>query len=318
MKQVLRRLADLVPLMLFVTFVCFLLLQSLPGDPSYALLGEEGFLDPELRAQTQRELGLDRPFFVQYASWVGGVFQGDLGDLYISGANQSVLDVIKARLPTTVEVGIVSMGLALLISIPLAVLSGYRAGSTLDRSIGMSNYALIAAPAFILGPLFIYFFGLKLRWLPVGNLPDWGDGPVEHIRSLVMPATVLALSQVPTLTRVLRSDVISTLSEDYITLARAMGYSDKRILFRHAFRPSSLALLTVVGVNIGNLVGGTVIVETLFNINGLGSELVEGVASREYALVLGIVTVVSMIVLVVNATVDALYPLIDPRIRRAR
>jgi peptide/nickel transport system permease protein len=170
----------------------------------------------------------------------------------------------------------------------------------------------------VLGPLLIFVFGIQLRWLPVGGLVAWSESPTEHLRSLVLPAITLAMTQVPSFTRLLRADLESTLKEDFILFARSRGLSDRAILLRHALRPSSLTLLTVAGVNLGGLLGGTVIAETLFDIKGLGTALTTAIGLREHLLVLGIVTVITVAVLALTTAVDVVYPLVDPRVRANR
>ena len=317
MRYALRRLASVIPLLFVVTFICFSMLKLLPGDPVQTILGN-GASDPEKVKQLTHELGLDRPFLVQYFSWLGRFLRGDMGSLFNGGTGEKVRTLIGRNFPVTVELTFTALVLALAISIPLGMLAGYKAGTKTDRAVGFANYAALSSPAFVIGPLLMFIIGLQLEWLPVGQLPPWGDGPLEHVKSLILPAITLSITQVPNFTRLLRTDMESTLKEDFITMAKSKGLSDRRILFRHALRPSSLTLLTVAGVNLGTLLGGSVIVERLFNIQGLGFLLVSGINNREYIQVLGVVTVITLTILVLATLVDLFYAVIDPRVRIAR
>ena len=292
------------------------MLKLLPGDPVQTILGN-GAADPVKVAALRDELGLDRPFLTQYATWAGRFLTGDFGRTYNQG-EEPVRTVILRNIPVTLELAVLALTLALLISIPLGVLAAYRSGSRLDRLISVGNYAALSAPAFVIGPVLIYFVGLRLGWLPVGQFTPWGDGPIDHIRSLILPAVTLAIAQVPNFCRILRTDMESTLKEDYITLAKTKGLSDIRILALHAMRPSSLTLMTVAAVNLGGLISGAVVVERLFNLPGLGFLLLGGIAQREYLLVLGVVTVITIVILLLGTGVDLLYGVVDPRVRTSR
>jgi peptide/nickel transport system permease protein len=317
MRTAVRRVSNAIPLFLFSTLLCFAMLHLMPGDPVVNILGD-GAGDPEKVAALTQQLGLDRPFLVQYGTWLTNMLRGDLGDVYNVGMGGSVGSVITDRFPVTLELAVISLMLALVISVPLAVIAASRPGSMVDSIINAGTYAALATPGFVLGPLLIFVFGIQLRWLPVGGLVAWSESPTEHLRSLVLPAITLAMTQVPSFTRLLRADLESTLKEDFILFARSRGLSDRAILLRHALRPSSLTLLTVAGVNLGGLLGGTVIAETLFDIKGLGTALTTAIGLREHLLVLGIVTVITVAVLALTTAVDVVYPLVDPRVRANR
>lgn len=176
----------------------------------------------------------------------------------------------------------------------------------------------MSSPSFVIGPVLIFFVALQWELLPVGQFVPWSDGPVDHVRSIILPVITLAIALIPNLSRILRTDMESTLKEDFITMAKSKGLSDRHILLHHALRPSSLTLITVAGINLGGLVGGAVIVERLFNLPGLGSLLISGIAQREYLLVLGVVTIITVVILLAATVVDLLYGVIDPRVRAAR
>jgi peptide/nickel transport system permease protein len=317
MRYALRRLFNVIPLLFVVTLLSFSMLKLLPGDPVTTILGN-GASDPVKVAALNKELGLDRPFHIQYLNWAGNFVRGNMGSLFNGGTGEKVRDLIVRNYPITFELALWALLLALLFAVPLGVLSGYKAGSRVDRGINFVNYAALASPAFVVGPLLIFFIGLQFHWLPVGQYVSWSEGPIDHIRSMILPAITLAITQIPNFTRILRTDMESTLKEDFITLAKSKGLSDKRILFRHAFRPSSLTLLTVAGVNLGGLLGGSVIVERLYNLQGLGFLLIGGINNREYILVLGVVTIITSTIVLIATAIDICYGVVDPRVRVAR
>ncbi|TMK67611.1 MAG: ABC transporter permease [Actinobacteria bacterium] len=215
-----------------------------------------------------------------------------------------------------------------LFAIPLGVLTAYRAGTRTDRSVTTSSFALIALPNFVLGLLLSYIVGVKLKWLPVGDYhggwldPLFGAGRDtnigEHIRDMVLPAITLAAGQIAIYMRLLRSDMVATLQENFILMAKSKGISNRRILWRHALRPSSLTLLTVAGLNVGTLIGGSIVVEVIFQIPGMGKQIFDALASREYVELQGFILVLATVFVLVNFLVDVLYLVLDPRIRRAR
>ena len=264
------------------------------------------------------ELGLDRSFPAQYGSWLWRFVRGDFGHTYNQGGGEQVRKVIQRDFPVTFELAVTALVLALFIAIVLGVISAYRAGTRTDRAINLFNYAALSSPGFVVGPILIFFIGLQFHWLPVGQFTAWSDGVVDHVRSMILPAFTLALGLIPNLARILRTDMETTLKEDFITMAKAKGLPDRTILLRHALRPSSLTLLTVAGVSLGGLISGAVIVERLYNLPGLGSLLISGIAQREYLLVLGVVTVITIVILLAATAVDLLYGVVDPRVRSIR
>ncbi|TML64874.1 MAG: ABC transporter permease [Actinobacteria bacterium] len=318
-----RRVIQLVVVLLIVSFFAFTLVRILPGDPTKTILP---FGTPAQRAQLKKDLGLDKSFFEQYGDYLGNVVQGDLGHRY--STNTRVSDLVKQSLPVSLQLMIYAQLLALLFAIPLGVLTAYRAGTRTDRSVTTSSFALIALPNFVLGLLLSYIVGVKLKWLPVGDYhggwldPLFGAGRDtnigEHIRDMVLPAITLAAGQIAIYMRLLRSDMVATLQENFILMAKSKGISNRRILWRHALRPSSLTLLTVAGLNVGTLIGGSIVVEVIFQIPGMGKQIFDALASREYVELQGFILVLATVFVLVNFLVDVLYLVLDPRIRRAR
>jgi peptide/nickel transport system permease protein len=303
---------SLVPVLLAVSFLTFLMLNLLPGCVECQILGPDN-ITPEAVATVRAELNLDDPLPLRYAAWLGDAVTGDLGRSYIT--RQEVTDAILERLPVTVEIVALSMGLALVISIPLGMATAYRAMGPFDRLVTGATFGMLAIPSFMMALLLIYLFAVELGWFPATGWTYLTDDPVENLRSAFMPALSLALVNVAVFTRLLRTDMIATLQEDHVLLARSKGLPTWRILSRHALRPSSFSLLTVSGLTIGNLIGGAVIVEQLFALPGIGRLLFDAIFRRDLMVVQGVVLVVTTGFVVVNALVDVLYSVLDPRIR---
>lgn len=316
-RTVLARVAKLLGVVLIVSFLTFCLTKLLPGDPVNTILGPQAG-DPRAVAALREELGLDEPFLEQYGSWLHGVVTDlDLGRAYSSGFE--VRTLLGNRLPATIELILLAQLAALLVSVPLALYSAYRAGSAADRAITTGAFGLISVPSFALAVLLVYVFAIQLGWFPaVGYDRLTGpDGLGANLRSVALPVAVLATGLTAVYTRVLRSDLIATLQEDFILMARSKGLPTWHLLLRHALRPSSFSLLTVFGINFGALIGGSVIVEYYFSIPGVGLLAIESITKRDYLAVQGVVLVVAVAFVVVNFLVDLLYSVLDPRVRKA-
>ena len=308
-----RRIAYLVPVLLAVTLLTFLIAALLPGDLAYVMLGDQA--TPETVAALRRDMGLDQPLWWRYLRWLGGLLQGDLGRSFRTG--ESVLGAILARLPVSLELMLLAEIAGLLIGIPLAIQCAVKSGGSLDRFVTGLAFAKLSIPNFMTAILLIYVFAVQLRVLPAtGYVPFSEDAP-GNLRALVLPALTLGFAEWPVLMRVLRSDMIATLQEDYIAMAKAKGLRPRRILFVHALKPSSLTLVTVTGINIGRLIGGAVIVETVFALPGIGRLLIGAIYTRDFMILQGVVLFVAAGFVVVNFLVDMLYAVLDPRIRHA-
>ena len=314
MRFIRRRLLRLLPVLFAVTALSFLLLNLLPGDPTIALLGNNA--TPEAVAQLREEMGLDRPLPARYVSWLGNTATGDLGRSYLN--NQPVFESIRERLPVTLKLLVMSQIIALSIAVPFAILAARRPGGLLDRVSTSLAFGFLAVPNFILAVVLVYVFAVRLDAFPATGLPDLDDGAFEHFRALVLPAFSLAMAELAAYLRLLRSDMVATLQEDFIAMARAKGMPSSRILLRHAFRPSSFSLVTVIGLNVGRLIGGTIIIEAIFALPGIGLLALQSIYSRDYLVVQGVVVVVAVGYVLINLAVDLLYAALDPRIRHAR
>lgn len=315
-RVIVSRLLRLIATLLAVTFLTFSMLELLPGDPVDVLLPPDANRTPELIAEIREELNLDDPFLVRYWDWLTNFVQGDLGKSYITG--QTVADTIADRLPITLELAVLSIGMALIIAVPVGILGAYKQGKWPDTVTSAGVQVALSIPNFIFGIFLIWLFAVTLQWLPASNWNRITDkGLVANLKTAILPASALALSQLAVFSRLIRSDMIATLQENYVLTARSKGLSDRYILFRHALRPSSLSLMTIVGINFGALLGGTVIIETLFAVPGLGFRLINAINSRDILVIQGITVFIATAYVVINTVVDLLYSALDPRIRRS-
>jgi peptide/nickel transport system permease protein len=306
-----RRLLYLVPVLLAVSLLTFLIASLLPGDLAYVILGDQA--TPEKVEALRRDMGLDQPVWWRYLSWLGHVLQGDFGRSFRTG--QTVLQAIMERLPVSIELMIFAEIIGLALGVPLAIACAVKAGSGFDRFMTGAAFGVLSMPAFLSAILLIYLFAVELRWLPATGYIPFAEDPLGNLRCMVLPALTLAFAEWPGIMRVLRSDMIATLQEDYIAMAKAKGLKPARILFVHALKPSSLTLVTITGINIGRLIGGTLIVETIFALPGIGRLLVGALYTRDLIILQGVVLFVASGFVIINFIVDLFYAVLDPRIR---
>lgn len=308
------RLVRLLATVFAVSFLTFFMTSLLPGDPVDIIIPPGiGMRDEVLVAQIREELGLNDPFIIRYGNWLSDVVRGDFGTSYVT--DQPVLSEITSRLPVTFELALVAVLMSVFLAIPLGIASAYKQGRGVDNSISSVVQFLLSVPPFVVGIFLIWGVALQLRLLPATGWTRLTDSLSGNIKAVILPASALALSQLAVFTRLVRADMISTLQENYVLSARAKGLTDGYVLFRHAFRPSSLSLITVVGLNIGALLGGTVVIEQLFAVPGLGRKLLESINTRDLIMVQGIVLFISAIYVIINTAVDLIYMVVDPRIR---
>ena len=304
----------LVLTLLCVTFISFMLLNILPGDAVNALIPIDAQQDREFVEQVREEFGLNDPLMVRYGRWLGDAVQGDLGDSMVT--SRPVTDEITHRLPITFELMFVSVGLSLLLAVPLGVFSAYREGRRPDRVISGFTQVQLSMVPFVTGLILIYVFALKLGWFPATGWNRLSNGLGPNLKTVALPALSLAITEVAIYTRILRSDMILTLKENYVLSARAKGLTNRFILFRHGLRPSLLTLVTVVGLNIGFLIGGSLVIEYLFAIPGLGKRLFSAIQQRDFMMVQAITILITVFYVIVNTATDLVYMVVDPRIRR--
>lgn len=306
-----RRLVVLVSTLFLVSVVSFGLIEIAEGDPVDTLL-PDGATEQD-RAAIEAAYGLDGPLVIRYLDWLTSALTGDLGRSLASRV--PVWDELMSRLPVTLELALLSTICALVVAVPIAVWAGYRPAGLVDRVSGALVSITMAIPNFLLGLLLVFVFGVMLQAFPVSGWLPLSDGIAAHSSRLVLPVITLAAGQSVLFIRILRGDIATTIGEDFILAARARGIRTPAILFRHALRPSAFALLTVLGLSLGQLIGGTVIVEQLFGLPGMGQTLIAAINGRDIFVVQGAVLLIAVGYVLINTLVDLAYPLLDPRVR---
>ncbi|HSF05471.1 MAG TPA: ABC transporter permease [Methylomirabilota bacterium] len=316
-----RRVIEMVPTVLGITLVVFLMMQSIPGDPVVALLGEA--YTEEEAVKVRADYGLDRPILVQYVIWLGKLVQGDWGTSILSG--RPVLKDVLIRLPVTLELIVLSMGVALLIAIPAGIVGALRQNTWADYTATSVAMVGVSIPEFFIGVLLLLAFSFGLGgllpssgwvYLP-GTCPTivcgtslWGN--VQHV---LMPAFALGVGRAALLTRLLRASMLEVIRTEYVTTARAKGLSDRPVIFKHALKNALIPTVTVMGLQVGFLIGGAIVVETLFAMPGLGTFGIEAIIGRDYQQVQGFALITALAFVVMNLLVDLTYTFLDPRIR---
>jgi peptide/nickel transport system permease protein len=313
-KYISKRLLLLLPILLGVSIVVFALVNVLPSDPISIMLGSNPQLppDPKVVASLRAQYGLDQPLHVQYFRFLGRVLHGDLGTSIFT--QQSVLRSILERMPATLLLTLASLMVSLLIAIPIGVLSAVKQYSWVDTLSLAWAMLGVSMPSFWFGLLLILFFSLQLGWLPVSGMGSFEAGIGDVLRHLVMPAVTLGMGLAGLVTRVTRSSMLEVLRRDYIRTARAKGLTGLAMLWRHAFKNAAIPVLTIVGVQFGSLLGGAVVVETIFSWPGVGRLAVNAIMNRDLPMIQGSVLVFTLLFVLVNLIVDLLYAYIDPRI----
>lgn len=315
MTAVLKRLGQVVLVVLLVTIFTSMLIRIIPGDVTAVIIP---FGSEEDREELREDLGLDESVVVQYWTWLTDFFTGDFGDFHRRSNTEPVWDRVKESAPVTIELLIYAQVLALALAIPLGVLSAYRAGSRFDKASNTTAFALLAIPNFVLALVLAYVVGVELQWLPPQGYSKITDGLADHIRFMILPTVSLAVGQIAVYMRLLRSDMVATLQEDFVLVAKAKGLSSQRVLWRHALRPSSITLITVAGLNVGTLIGGALVIEIIFNLEGIGYLLFQSIQQQQIAAIQSIVALITIGYVLINVLVDVLYGIVDPRISHAR
>ena len=313
MKAVLQRLGQLVVVLFLVTALTALLFSLLPGDLAEVSIP---FGSDEQREALREDLGLKEPIHVQYGRWMGNFLQGDFGSFYRQGNVTSVVERVKSTAPVSLQLMLYAQVLALALAIPLGILTARRAGTAVDKGTNTTAYALLALPNFVLALVLAYVLGVELQWVPPQGYVRLTDNLGEHFRSMVLPTLSLAVGQIAIYMRLLRTDLVATLQQDFILMAKSKGITERRVLWRHALRPSSLTLLTAAGLNVGTLIGGALILEIIFNLDGMGRLIFESISERQVVAIQSLVAIVAVAYVLVNFLVDLLYAILDPRIRR--
>ena len=313
---IVRRLLMALLVLVFITLIVFFIMRLLPGDPLIIYMGqaaqqqaiEEGQIE-ELR----RQFGLDKPLVIQYFNWIGGVFKGDFGESI--NYHEKVSRLLAERLPVTIYIGAISLIFGSIVGIAIGLWAGIRRAKWPDRIITPLTYVGISIPVFWLGILMIYLFALKLQWLPTSGWTSPFDDFVLSTRQIVMPVICMSLFSIAANARQMRSSILETIGQDYIRTAWSKGLTERVIIFRHMMKNSLIPVITLIGMGVGMILAGSVLVETVFSIPGVGRLLVTSIFGQDYTVVQAITLVMSVSILVMNLLVDLSYGWLDPRIR---
>ena len=314
-KFAFQRLTQFVAVIVASTFLISVLIKFMPFDLADVVAPFGGEAE---KAEISRHLGLDQNVFVQFWMWIKRFVQGDLGLIYSTGETETVSGRLMRALPKSLFLMLYTQIFALAVSIPLAVACAYREGSRFDRTLNNSLFTLSAIPGFSIGLILSYFLGLKLGILPPLGYVSPTEDLFEHIRLMVMPVLSLSIGLIATYTRLLRNDLIASLKDDYVMMARSKGLSPRTIMWKHVFRPSSMTLVTSAALNMGGLIGGTVVIENIFAIPGVGSEIVYAIYSSQIFMLQSLVAAISVFYVAINFLADLFGTKIDPRTRDRR
>lgn len=312
----LRRIAISVAMIFVTSVLVFVVLRALPGDPVIARLGlVPGMTDADLN-RLRTEAGLDQSIMVQYLQWIGGLFRGDLGESYFT--KTKVTTLLAERLPPTLQLTVLSIALSILLAVPAGALAASRPGGVVDRAITMCSSAGMAFPPFVVGILLILVFSVRLEWLPARGYTPFTEDPVDNLQRMILPTIALASAAAPLILRHLRGELIEAVNSSYARTAEGKGASSARVIWQHALRNAALPSLTMVGLVFGYTLGGSVIIEYMFGIAGIGSLAVESAFRRDYAVLQSVVLVASALFIAVSLVIDLLVRRLDPRLRRTR
>ena len=308
---IIRRILIMMPLLLGLSVFIFVLIRLAPGDPTVFYLPQDREIDPAVRERVLQRLGLDQPIYVQYIRWLTSAVQGDFGFAY--GYGEPALSLILARLPATIQLQATALIVALVIAVPIGIISATRQYSLLDNAVTSFAFFGLSMPNFWFALLLIFLFAVYLDWLPaVGN--GAGKPFPDRLAYLILPALVLALNDMALFTRFMRSGMLETIRQDYITTAKAKGLRERAVLFRHALRNAILPMITIVGLALPRLLGGSIIVESIFAWPGIGRLGYDAVLRRDYPTIMALTILTAAFIMVVNLIVDVTYSAADPRI----
>lgn len=306
-----RKLAQMLPVALIVTVIVFALTNLLPGDPTVTILGEQA--TAEQRAAVRVEYGLDRPAPLRYVEWLARAAQGDFGRSLRT--REHVSEMLAARVPVTLQLTFVAILIAVAIGVPAGILAARFRGSAIDVVVSFVAMSSVAIPYFWMGVMLILFFSLRLGWLPPSGYVPFFEDPVQNLRLMVLPAVTIGTAFAALVMRQTRASMLQVLTQDYIRTARAKGMSEPRVVLKHALRNALIPVSTVVGLQIGALLGGAVVTETVFAMPGLGRMLVDGIFQRDFPVIQGAILFIVVAVFAVNVLTDLLYRLFDPRVK---
>ncbi|MEJ8304842.1 ABC transporter permease [Saccharibacillus sacchari] len=309
-----RRLLAVLPVLFIVAVIVFFIIHLTPGDPAATILGQEA--TPEEVQALRQQMGLDKPLGEQFLSWIGGAVQGDFGESFF--LDKPVWAAFVERLGPTLSLAILAQIIGIGIALTLGILAVRKRGTIVDEAVMGFSMLGISIPSFLLGSLLVLLFGVELGWLPVAGYKPLGDGLWAHLKYLILPALVLGVVQSALITRITRSSLLDVMSENFIKTAKAKGVREKAIVFGHALRNAFIPILTIIGESFGGLVTGAAVIETLFNIPGVGQLIVSSISRRDYAVIQGSVLIITVTYVFLNLIVDLLYGVVDPRVRLSR
>jgi peptide/nickel transport system permease protein len=313
-RYLIVRLVSVIPTLIGISILVFAINYMIPGDPALIMAGSEA--TPEVVSALRKQWGLDQPVYVRYLAWLANMVTGNLGDSYFS--RQTVVQLVSNALPVTVELALLSLLVAVVIAVPTGIISAVRAGSWFDLGAAALGFVGLSIPGFWLGIMLIYVFAVYLQQLPAGGFTPLSAGLVPNLQSMILPAIALGTFASTQLMRYLRASLLDVLHADYIRTARAKGLRERLVLVRHAVRNALIPFITVLGVQMGYLLGGTVITEQVFALPGIGRLVLTAVLNRDYQVATGIIFLIAAAFVIINLLVDLLYPVLDPRVRLAR
>ncbi len=311
LEYLLKRLLSLIPVLFVVSIAIFLIIHITPGDPASTILGLEA--TQEEIDELNESMGFNEPIHKQYLDWVGNLLKGDLGNSIFM--KQPVSQAIKEHFPPTLSLAIIAQFIAIILAIPFGIIAAYKRGSIIDTALMSVSLLGMAIPGFLLGLFLMLFFSVRLELLPVAGYRPLSMGLWNHLRYLILPSISLGTVQAALITRMTRSSMLDVLYLNYIKTARSKGIKEITVLLKHALKNAALPILTIIGQSFGSLVTGAVVIESLFNIPGIGQLIMNSIVRRDIAVIQGVVLFVTLIYVLVNLVVDLLYGVFDPRIR---
>lgn len=315
LRFILRRVLMMIPVLLGVSLVTFIIVRSIPGDPVQVLLGADRRTTPEQIEAIRQAYGLDQSLPVQYLKWLGHVLTGDLGDSLRT--KRPLTQELGLRLPVTIELTLLAGLIAIVPALVFGVLAALKRNTGLDYAATITTLIGVSVPNFFLATILVLVFSFWLKWLPPVGFRPFTDDPVQNIKTMIMPAMALGLPLAAVLMRFVRSSVLEVLSQEYVRTARAKGIPQSRVLMRHVMPNAGIPILTIVGIQVAGLLGGTVIIEQIFGLPGVGRYVYEAIANRDYPVVQGVTLVLAALFVTVSLVVDVLYAVLDPRLRHS-
>jgi peptide/nickel transport system permease protein len=315
LQYILRRFVLLIPVLFGVSIVIFGLIRMIPGDAAMLAIGVDQRITPEQREAVRRSYGLDQPLPVQYVRWMSHVVRGDLGQSLRT--RRPLTEELRLRLPVTMQLALMAGILGTIPAITMGVIAAVKRNSPADYLATIGTLLGISAPNFLIAILLILLFSYELKWLPPVGFRPFTDDPMQNLKSMILPAVSLSLPLAAVMMRNTRSAVLEVLNQDYVRVARAKGLTQNRVLLRHVIPNASLPIITVAGLQVAGLLGGTVIVEQIFGLPGLGRYIYDAINNRDYPVVQGVTLVIATMFVLISMLVDVLYAVVDPRLRKA-